>query len=57
MERKINNELLKWKRDYINKPLFLYGPRCVGKTFSILEFGEKYYRNIAYFNTFKYSIN
>ncbi len=50
MERKINDELLKWKRDYLNKTFFLYGPRCVGKTFSVLEFGKKYYRNIAYFN-------
>lgn len=50
MERKITNELLKWKRDSINKPLFLYGPRSVGKTYSVLEFGEKFYRNVAYFN-------
>ena len=51
MERKINNDLIKWKRDSINKPFFLYGPRCVGKTFSVLEFGKNYYKNIAYFNT------
>ena len=51
MERKINNDLLKWKRDSVNKPLFLYGPKCVGKTFSVLEFGKKFYKNIAYFNT------
>ena len=53
MERKINDDLLKWKRDSINKPFFLYGPRCVGKTFSVLEFGKKFYKNIAYFNTDK----
>ena len=51
MERKINNELLKWKRDSLNKPFFLYGPRCVGKTYSVLEFGKQFYSNIAYFNT------
>lgn len=51
MERKINEDLLKWKRDSINKPFFLYGPKCIGKTFSVLEFGQKFYRNIAYFNT------
>ena len=50
MERKINDDLLKWKRDSLNKPFFLYGPRCVGKTFSVLEFGKKFYQNIAYFN-------
>lgn len=51
MERKINNDLLKWRRDSINKPLFLYGSKCVGKTFSVLDFGKKYYKNIAYFDT------
>jgi len=51
MERKIKEDLLKWKRDSINKPFFLYGAHSVGKTFSVLEFGEKFYRNIAYFNT------
>ena len=53
MERKITDDLLKWKRDSINKPFFLYGPRCVGKTYSVLEFGKKFYKNIAYFNTDK----
>ncbi len=51
MERKITDDLLKWKRDSINKPFFLYGPRCVGKTYSVLDFGKKFYKNIAYFNT------
>ena len=50
MERKINDELLKWKRDSLNKPFFLYGPRQVGKTYSILEFGKQFYKNIAYYN-------
>ena len=53
MERKITDELLKWKRDSINKPFFLYGPRQIGKTYSVLEFGKKFYKNIAYFNTDK----
>ena len=53
MERNITDDLLKWKRDSINKPFFLYGARCVGKTYSVLEFGKKFYKNIAYFNTDK----
>ena len=53
MERKINDDLLKWKRDSINKPFFLYGARQVGKTYSVLEFGKKFYKNVAYFNTDK----
>lgn len=51
MERKINDELLKWRRDSLNMPFFLYGPRQVGKTYSVLEFGKKYYKNVVYFNT------
>ena len=53
MERKITDDLLNWKRDSINKPFFLYGPRQIGKTYSVLEFGNKFYKNIAYFNTDK----
>ncbi len=51
MERKITEDLLKWKRDSINKPFFLYGARQIGKTYSVLEFGKKFYKNVAYFNT------
>ena len=51
MERKINEDLNKWRRDSINKPFFLYGPRQVGKTWSVLEFGRRFYKNIAYFDT------
>ena len=53
MERKITDDLLKWKRDSINKPFFLYGARQIGKTYSVLEFGKKFYKNVAYFNTDK----
>lgn len=49
MERKIYNDLLKWKKT-IKKPLLLYGPKQVGKTFSVIEFGKKNYKNIIYFN-------
>lgn len=50
MERKIYNDLIKWKKT-TKKPLLLYGSKQVGKTFSALEFGKKYYRNVVYFNT------
>ena len=49
MERKIYNDLLKWKKT-IKKPLMLYGSKQVGKTYAVLEFGKKYYKNIVYFN-------
>ncbi len=50
MERKIYNDLLKWKKT-IKKPLLIYGPKQVGKTFSVLEFGKKYYKNVVYLDT------
>ncbi len=51
MERKITLELLKWKKDLLRKPLLLYGSKQVGKTFAVIDFGTKEYKNIAYFNT------
>lgn len=51
MERKINKFLQKWKKDPAKKPLLIYGCKQVGKTFTALGFGEKEYKNIAYFNT------
>ena len=49
MERKIYNDLLKWKKN-IKKPLLIYGSKQVGKTFSVLEFARKNYKNVVYFN-------
>ena len=51
MERKIENFLTKWKTDIIRKPLILFGGRQIGKTYTVLEFGKKQYKNIIYFNT------
>lgn len=55
MERKITDELLKWKRDENRKNLLLYGMHQVGKTYSVIDFGEKYYKNIAYFDLYNNS--
>ena len=51
MERKIENYYRKWKNDIIRKPLILYGAKQIGKTFSVLHFGQKDYKNTVYFNT------
>lgn len=51
MERKIETFFKKWKHDIIRKPLILYGPKQIGKTFSALELGKKEYKNTVYFNT------
>ncbi len=51
MERKIESFLRKWKKDNVGKPLLIYGSKQIGKTFTILRFGEKEYKNVVYFNT------
>lgn len=51
MERKIEQFLAKWKKDKTGKPLIIYGSKQIGKTFSVLRFGEKEYKNVVYFNT------
>ena len=51
MERKIESFLLKWKNDIIRKPLLIYGPKQVGKSYSALQFGKQNYKNTIYFNT------
>ena len=50
MERKIMNDLLKWKRDENRKPLLIYGNKQIGKTYTAIEFGETYYKTVAYVN-------
>lgn len=50
MERKIMSYLTEWKDSPHRKPLLLQGVRQVGKTYSLLELGRKYYENVAYFN-------
>ena len=51
MERKIEKFLQKWQKDIIRKPLVLYGPKQVGKSYSALSFGKTNYKNTIYFNT------
>ncbi len=51
MERKIENFFHKWQKDIIRKPLILYGPKQIGKTFTVLSYGAKEYKNVIYFNT------
>lgn len=50
MERKIEKKLVNWKNSSSRLPLILQGARQVGKTYSLLLFGRKYYKNTAYFN-------
>lgn len=50
MERKIDRYLLDWQLNNNRKPLVLYGNKQVGKTYSVISFGVKEYKNLAYFN-------
>lgn len=50
MERKIELDLLEWKNSADRKPLILQGARQVGKTYTVLSFGKKYYQSCIYFN-------
>jgi predicted AAA+ superfamily ATPase len=50
MFRKITAELLEWKNSKYRKPLILQGARQVGKTYSVLEFGNENYENLVYIN-------
>ena len=50
MERNIEIQFLNWKNSPSRLPLVLQGARQVGKTYSLLQFGRKHYKNTAYFN-------
>lgn len=50
MYRKITDYLEKWRKSPNRKPLILQGARQVGKTYALLDFGRRYYENVAYFN-------
>ena len=50
MERKVMNELKKWKMDIYKKPLLLNGISGCGKTYTALEFGKSEYKNLVYFD-------
>jgi predicted AAA+ superfamily ATPase len=50
MKRKFTEFLLAWKNKANRMPLLVYGARQVGKTYTIREFGAKYYKNVVYIN-------
>jgi predicted AAA+ superfamily ATPase len=51
MKRKITERLIAWKnKESARMPLLVYGARQVGKTYILREFGERFYKNVAYIN-------
>ncbi len=53
LKRKIEQKLLDWKNTENHKPLIIKGCRQCGKTFSVLEFARKNYKNVVYLNFFE----
>lgn len=50
MYRVVMEQLKAWKNSKSRKPLIVYGARQIGKTYTMLEFGQAEYDNVAYFN-------
>lgn len=50
LKRKIDTYLAEWKANPTRKPLIVKGPRQVGKTESILRFGNNNYSNVICIN-------
>ena len=50
MFRNVVNQLVEWRKSDERKPLVVLGARQVGKTYSLLAFGEQYYKYVAYIN-------
>ena len=50
MKRTAYRNLLQWKNRSDHKPLLVQGPRQVGKTYLIKEFGKAEYSDCVYFN-------
>lgn len=50
LKRKIDEYLEEWRQDESRKPLIVKGPRQIGKTESIRNFGAKHYENVIEIN-------
>ncbi|MBP5293868.1 MAG: ATP-binding protein [Clostridia bacterium] len=53
LKRKIEAKLIEWKNTPNHKPLIVKGCRQCGKTFSVLDFAHKNYKNVVYLNFFE----
>lgn len=50
MQRRIYDDLCKWKESHDRKPLIVEGARQVGKTWILKEFGRNEFKNMVYIN-------
>lgn len=53
LKRKITQSLIEWKQTPDHKPLVIKGCRQCGKTFSVMDFAKKHYKNVVYLNFFE----
>lgn len=53
LKRKIEQVLARWKCSEGHKPLLIKGCRQCGKTFSVLDFARKNYKNVVYLNFYE----
>ena len=53
LKRKIEQSLTEWKNAEDHKPLIIKGCRQCGKTFSVLDFAKKNYKNVVYLNFYE----
>lgn len=53
LKRKMEQKLMDWKNSENHKPLIIKGCRQCGKTFSVLDFVRKNYKNVVYMNFFE----
>ena len=57
LKRKIEQKLIDWKNTENRKPLIIKGCRQCGKTFSVLDFAKKNYKNVENANKNNININ
>ena len=50
LKRKIDRTLASWKATAWHNPLVIKGCRQCGKTFSVMQFARKNYKNVVYLN-------
>ena len=53
LKRRIEESLINWKNTANHKPLIIKGCRQCGKTFSVMNFAKKNYKNVVYLNFYE----
>ena len=54
LKRKVEQIFTAWKNNPSHSPLVVKGPRQCGKTFSVVDFAQKNYKNVHYLNFYEH---